>query len=221
VPVTSDDHRRADVRKPVPATNRLRGLMPSELDVTQRVLYDSIVAHEVPWAEGAGARAIGADGQLLGPFDSLLRSPTISSAMLDVFRADKANTSLPASAHEVVILAVGAARHAAYELYAHTAIGTAADLPEATIDAIVADERPAFDSDEDAVAYDFARQLLRTDRVDDEAYARAIAAFGERGVVDMVLLIGLYETVCELVNVFEVPVPTNGSTARPAREREL
>jgi 4-carboxymuconolactone decarboxylase len=127
--------------------------------------------------------------------------------MLEVFRADKANTSLPASVHEVVILTVGAACHASYELYAHAAIGASGGLAEGTISAIVAGATPKFDSEADALGYEFVRQLLHADRVDDVTYARAMGAFGERGVVDLVLLIGLYLTVSALVNVFEVPVP--------------
>jgi hypothetical protein len=36
--------------------------------------------------------------------------------------------------------------------------------------------------------------------------------FRNKGLVDMVMLIGLYLTVCSIVNAFEVPVPV---LARP------
>jgi 4-carboxymuconolactone decarboxylase len=166
-----------------------------------------MVANEVPWAERGGAQAITPEGTLLGPFNALLFSPAISSAMLNVFRTDKSHTSLPARIHEIVILAVGAAAGAAYELYAHRAIGAAAGLADATLDAIIAGERPDLDSVAETTAYDFTRQLIHTSRVDDETYALAAAAFGETGLVDMVMLIGLYLTVCAIVNAFDVPVP--------------
>ena len=38
-------------------------------------------------------------------------------------------------------------------------------------------------------------------------YLRAAREFGEAGIQDMVVLIGLYLTVCAIVNAFEVPVP--------------
>jgi 4-carboxymuconolactone decarboxylase len=192
---------------PRPATGRLRALKRSELDQTQRAFYDSMVANEVPWAQNGGARAIADDGSLLGPFNALLYSPAISAAMLDVFRADKSTTSLSARVHEIVILTVGATCRAAYELYAHRAIGTAVGLPETTIDAIVDGEQPNFDSQAEAAAYDFTWQLTNTHRVDDHSFAQAANAFGTAGLVDMVMLIGLYLTVCGIVNAFEVPVP--------------
>lgn len=36
---------------------------------------------------------------------------------------------------------------------------------------------------------------------------RAEQAFGHKGLVDMVMLIGLYNTTCSIINAFEVPVP--------------
>jgi 4-carboxymuconolactone decarboxylase len=44
-------------------------------------------------------------------------------------------------------------------------------------------------------------------RVAAETYARAEQALGRRGLVDMVLLIGLYLTTCSIINAFEVPAP--------------
>jgi 4-carboxymuconolactone decarboxylase len=203
-----DDHRARHLDdRAAPAGGRLRALQRTDLNATQRVFYDSMVANEVPWAEGGGARAIADDGSLLGPFNALLFSPVISTAMLDVFRADKTNTALPKRVHEIVILTVGASCRAAYELYAHRAIGRAVGLADATIDAIVSEGQPRFDSDAETVAHEFTTQLIRTNRVDDVTYATAANEFGETGLVDMIMLIGLYVTVCAIVNVFEVPVP--------------
>jgi 4-carboxymuconolactone decarboxylase len=43
--------------------------------------------------------------------------------------------------------------------------------------------------------------------VDCRTYARAAGAFGHKGVVDLVLLIGLYVTTCSIINAFAVPAP--------------
>jgi 4-carboxymuconolactone decarboxylase len=208
VPTTPNNPDRVgDSKRAAAKAGRLRQLIPTDLDPTQRGFYDSMAANEVPWAERGGARAIADDGSLLGPFNPLLFSPAISAAMLEVFRADKDHTSLPAQAHEVVILTVGAAWRAEYELYAHRAISKTQGLPAAVIDAIVAGKRPEFDTEQDEAAYDFTWQLTHHHAVDDPSYRRAVAVFGEAGVVDMVMLIGLYVTVCAIVNAFDVPVP--------------
>jgi 4-carboxymuconolactone decarboxylase len=196
-------------------TGRLQGLQPADLDPAQRALYDGMVASEVPWAEHGGARAIAADGSLLGPFNALLFSPAAGAAMIGVFRADSSSTSLPPRVHEIVILTVGAAWQAAYELYAHCAIGKARGLPDAMIKAIIAGERPEFDTGQEASAYDFTWQLTRHHAVDDATYRRAAREFGDAGVVDMVLLTGLYMTVCAIVNAFDVPVPLDPEPGAP------
>jgi 4-carboxymuconolactone decarboxylase len=188
-------------------TGRLPGLVPAGMDPAQRALYDDIVAHEVPWAETGGARAIAADGSLLGPFNPLLFSPAIGAAMLGLFRADGGNTSLPPRVHEIVILTVGAAWHAAYELYAHGAIGKARGLPDAMIEAIASGKRPEFDDQSEASAYDFTWQLTHNHAIDNATYLRAAREFGQAGIQDMVVLTGLYLTVCAIVNTFEIPVP--------------
>ncbi len=40
-----------------------------------------------------------------------------------------------------------------------------------------------------------------------DTYARAEQTFGHEGLVDMVLLIGLYLATCALINVFDSPAP--------------
>jgi 4-carboxymuconolactone decarboxylase len=186
---------------------RLPQLKPADLSESQRVFYDSLVANEVAWAEKSGARAIAEDGSLLGPFNPLLFNPDLGAAGIGVFRADKSSTALSARVHEIVVLTVGSAWQSAYEVYAHTAVAKAVGLPDSVIDAIASGTRPDFESDREAAAYDFTWQLAHNHRVDPETYALAANTFGDRGLVDMVLLIGLYLFTCSIINAFEVPVP--------------
>ena len=61
---------------------------------------------------------LAANGSLLGPLNPLLFSPSLGAAQANVFRADKAGTSLSPRVHEVVILTVGACWGSEYEVYA-------------------------------------------------------------------------------------------------------
>lgn len=189
-------------------SDRLRQLTPAVLEPVQRTLYDSLVAREVPWAERAGARAIDADGSLLGPLNPLLFSPVIGAALVEVLRADGSATTLPPRLHEIIVLTVGAAWRTGYEVYAHAPIAKATGLPDTVIEAIVSGEPPDFASAAEASVYDFTRHLVTRQRVDDATYARAAAELGDEGVVDMVLLTGLYLSVCAIINAFDIGVPT-------------
>ena len=104
-------------------------------------------------------------------------------------------------------MAVGAAWNSAYELYAHQAVGKSVGLPEETVKALAAGQVPEDLSAQEKSAYEFAHQLAATYRVDPAAHAQAKAAFGDKGLVDLVMLTGLYLVTCALLNAFEVPVP--------------
>jgi 4-carboxymuconolactone decarboxylase len=73
--------------------------------------------------------------------------------------------------------------------------------------ALIHGEPPELEDSAEASAYEFTRQLTIEHKVESEAYAQAEHALGAKGMVDMVLLVGLYSTTCALINKFEVPVP--------------
>ena len=63
-------------------------------------------------------------------------------------------------------------------------------------------------SDEEKLAYRFAQKLSRSHRIDDSTFVQARKAFGDSGIVDIIVLAGTYHTVCGLLNAFEVPAPS-------------
>jgi 4-carboxymuconolactone decarboxylase len=62
------------------------------------------------------------------PFNPALLNPAIAAPFLDLQSAEQMHTSLSARVREVVILAVGDAWQADYELYAHVAVARTAGL---------------------------------------------------------------------------------------------
>jgi 4-carboxymuconolactone decarboxylase len=186
-------------------SGRLPSLKPEDMNETQRGLYERLVASFKPWADTAGFEVIAADGSLLGPLNPLLFSPALGAAQIEVFHADRANSSLPPRVHEIIILTIGMAWSSDYEVYAHRAVGRLAGLPDDVIATLVADKPPDFRNEQEAIAHEFTQQLVDEHRVDAETYARADHAFGHKGLVDMVLLIGLYLATCSLINAFEIP----------------
>jgi 4-carboxymuconolactone decarboxylase len=186
---------------------RLALLSPDKLDSDQKKLYDQLQDTMVPWAKKSGFEADTSGERLIGPFNAMLRSPAISKALLGVIAAEGKETSLSEQVRQVVILTVGAAWHAAYELYAHAAVGRKAGFDEPTVQALVAGQKPASLNREESVAYDFTHRLATTHQIDPALYEQAIIAFGEKGVVDMIYLAGQYMTISGLLNTFAVPAP--------------
>ena len=60
--------------------------------------------------------------------------------------------------------------------------------------------------DEEAV-YNFCSELLNTKQVGDATFNAAKEAFGERGVVDLIGVMGWYNMVSMLLNTDRYPVP--------------
>jgi 4-carboxymuconolactone decarboxylase len=187
---------------------RLPLLSPDKLDSDQKKLYSQLLDTMVPWAKKAGFQAATFDDRLVGPFNVMLRSPAISKALLAVTAAEGKETSLSEQVRQVVILTVGAAWQAAYELYAHVAVGRQTGFDEATLQALAAGQKPAALTHQEGVAYDFVHRLTTTHQIDAGLYEQAVVTFGEKGVVDMIYLAGHYMTISGLLNTFAVPAPS-------------
>jgi len=65
-------------------------------------------------------------------------------------------------------------------------------------------------SEDEAIIYDVFEQIQRTRGVDDALYARAVGAFGEQKVVDLVGTIGYYSTLAMIMSVARTPAPHEG-----------
>ena len=186
---------------------RLKLLAPFELSADQKRIYDIIDTEMVPWAESAGFQSKTDGGRLIGPFNSVLRSPGISAAFLALQAAEQKNTTLDDRVRQVVILTVGAVWGCDYERYAHVAVARKAGIPEAAIVALAAGDPADGLSGKELLAQRFTYEITANHRIDDALYDEAQAAFGPQGLVDMLYLAGCYDTISSLLNTFKVPAP--------------
>lgn len=62
-------------------------------------------------------------------------------------------------------------------------------------------------TDEEQVAQQFTLRLSPAHTIDDELYQAAASRFGEKGLIDMIILAGCYHLICSLLKVFAVPAP--------------
>ena len=188
-------------------SERLPLLDPNGLNREQRELYERIESSMLPWARKSGFVAALNDGRLVGPFNALLYSPEMGAAQLRYLTAERDTTQLDATVREVVILTVGAVCQSAYELYAHCAVAEQAGLAAEDIEALATGVEPKGLKPAELTAHRFVRALTADHRVPDELYAEAAQAFGHKGLVDMLHLVGLYLATSAILNAFAVPVP--------------
>lgn len=149
----------------------------------------------------------GERGGLNGPFNVLLRSPEMGDLAQQFGAAARFHSSLPKQLNEMVIMITGRYFTSQYEFQAHHRLALQAGLSAAVADSIAQGKRPVGMSKEEAVVWDFCWELLTTKQVSDAHFQAAKDAFGERGIVDMIGVMGWYSTVSMALNVDRYPVP--------------
>jgi hypothetical protein len=100
---------------------------------------------------------------------------------------------------------VGAKFKAAYELYAHAAVGENDGLSEAKMATISAGQRPSDMSAEEAVAYDVAFAVLDGGVLPGPTYDAARKVLGQGELNELIYLVGLYAFVSVILNGYDVP----------------
>jgi 4-carboxymuconolactone decarboxylase len=180
---------------------------PANLSPAQRELFDKMTNTVVPWADDTGFHSTTDDGRFIGPFNPALLNPAMTSAAAELVLGERENTSLSGRLREVVILAVGAVWESDYELYAHSAAARKVGISEDAIRVLVSGGIPENLSKDEMIAAELTRQLSTTHRVDETLYRQAENYFGTKGLTDIVVLIGVYHTVCATLNLFEIPTP--------------
>ncbi|PYS55157.1 MAG: 4-carboxy muconolactone decarboxylase [Acidobacteria bacterium] len=142
-----------------------------------------------------------------GPFNVLLRSPEMGDLAQKLGAQVRFHSSLPPRLNELAIILTARYWTAQYEWRAHKAAALQAGLSPAIVDAIAAGKRPASMQADEQALYNFGDELLKTKHVSDATFQAAIKAFGERGVVDAIGVMGYYQLVSMILNVDRYPLP--------------
>ena len=180
-------------------------------------LEPKLVGNRFPplqWAEMSEAQQTMArhvlDGprtSMNGPFNVMLRSPLMGDYAQELGAQIRFNSSLPPALREMAILMVVRRWTSHYEWNAHKATALAEGLDPAIVTAIAQVEQPRSMQPNAAALFRFCSELLDTTRVSTETFEAAKAAFGERGVAEIVFTLGYYGMVSMMLNVDEHPLP--------------
>src|ERR1700730_4868855 len=165
--------------------------------------------------KAAEAFAQGRGYAIRGPFVPLIRSPEVmlrAKAMGDYLRF---HSSLGPRLNEMVILITAREWTQQYEWHAHAASALKEGLRGDIVEAIADARRPAGMAEDEDIAYDMATQILRSKRVSDATYGRAVGKFGEQGVIDLLGVIGYYNFLAIVMNATRTAMPDH--LAEPLR----
>ena len=186
---------------------RLAVLSSEEMTTEQVDLYREILGGP----RGQGPRAVllssGAGG-LAGPFNAMLYAPPVGQALQELGAAIRFRSGLAPRIREMAILVVAQAWDSAYERASHEPIGREAGLTDEEMEALRDGADPGFADKQEQAAYSVVRALTGPAAdLDDEEYDTAVAALGERALVELSTLVGYYATLALQMRIFRVPAP--------------
>ena len=164
-----------------------------------------------PWPTSAPRR----NAELTGPFIPMLRSPEVMTRARALGDYLRYKTRLEPRHSEFVILMAARSWTQQYEWAVHYPIALKAGVKPEVAQAIAERRRPAGMTAEETTLYDFCDELMRTQAVGDATYARMVSAFGEKGVVDTVGIVGYYTMLAMMLNTTRTPPPDNGAPPLP------
>ena len=185
--------------------SRLAAIPEERYSPEQRALIDAI---------RSGPR--GKSTQVRGPFAVMLHAPAYGQLAQQLGGYCRLGTSVPPRLSEFAILTTGSIWRAQYEWFAHAPMAERAGVKPATIRALHAGRPPTSAPKDERAIYDFIKELYKTRRVRDRTYARVHAFLGDRGMIELVGILGYYVIVSMTLNVFRMPLP--GSEPLPFAE---
>jgi 4-carboxymuconolactone decarboxylase len=157
----------------------------------------------------AAALAAGPRGGVKGPFIALLRSPELMQRLGDVGEYLRFRNTLEKRISELLMLIVSREWTQQFEWAVHVPLALDAGVKRETVASLAAGRRPAGMADDEALAYDFSVELLRGKGVSDATYGAALAQFGERGLIDLLGVLGYFTAVSMVLNVAHTPPPAD------------
>jgi|307.fasta_scaffold26894_2 4-carboxymuconolactone decarboxylase len=149
-----------------------------------------------------------------GPFNAYARSPGLGLLLLQVSDYVRFNSSLPPRLSEFAIMIAARQWSQPYEWRAHYPLAIKGGLDRQILVDLGAGARPQSMKEDETALYDFCTELYRNKSVSDAAFKAALAKFGERGIMDLIGIIGYYD-------IASMALIVQNTTAKPVDEAPL
>jgi 4-carboxymuconolactone decarboxylase len=149
------------------------------------------------------------------PYRAYIRNPDLAPKLSALSEYLRWNTSLAPRLSELAILITAREWTAQYEWFAHYPLALKGGLDPKVAEAIAAGIRPDSMKDDEAALYDLATALYRDRKVSDSVYKAALEKFGERGIMDIIGIIGYYDLVSMTLITMQAGPPNDSVKPLP------
>ena len=146
------------------------------------------------------------NGALGGPFDPWLTNPELFQRLTGLGNALWNRTSLDRGLVELAICVTGRFWEANVEWAAHAPRAIEFGVAASVLDEVLAGRRPTTGRHEDQLVYDLCQTMHQKHALPRDLFDAGVEAFGDRGVAELMAVIGYYTLVSMTLNAFEVQV---------------
>lgn len=182
--------------------DRLPPIAPAQWSDAQRREAEAVIA--------------GPRGALISPFVPLLRSPELMGHVQRMGEYLRYRSALGLRLSEFAILLTAREWSQQVEWVIHAPIAEREGVARASIEALAEGRRPEGLPEDEAAVYDFCTELHHRRGVCDVTWQRAVALFGEQGVVDLIGVTGYYSLLSMVMNAARTAVPASGARRLPS-----
>ena len=179
---------------------------------------DKLTAEQKEWADSISGPPRNAKFAN-PPYRAYLQNPQLAKLLSNLSDYLRWKTSLPPRLSEMAILITARQWTAHYEWFAHYPLALKGGLDPAITADLSLGKRPQGMKPDEAALYDLATQLYRDKKVSDAAYKAALDAFGERGIMDVIGIIGYYDLVSMTLITMEAKAPNDSVPPLPQLDK--
>jgi 4-carboxymuconolactone decarboxylase len=141
-------------------------------------------------------------GNVRGPFSMLLHSPKLAERLLPLVTFIRDESVVPTPLRSIAILTAVRERESAYPWAAQVNLARRNGIREEVIDVIRAKADPGKLSEDERDVVDYARQLMRGNRVDQALFDKLNSRHGAPWMVEV--------TAAGIATTFEIAPPADG-----------
>jgi 4-carboxymuconolactone decarboxylase len=151
------------------------------------------------------ARKPRANGQFGGPFDAWLTRPEVAQRAMSLGNYVWERTSVGRRIVELAIIVTGRHWRSNVEWVAHSRMARDQGVSNAVIQAVFEQRLPDDAPADELLTIEVCRALHETQDLPKPLYDRAVAMWGEQGLMDIIQTIGFYTFVSMTLNAFNIP----------------
>ena len=191
---------------PAIAQDRMPAIPPEKLTEEQKKAVEAYLAAQAKIQKIYGDKYPRPVQMEVGAgWKELLRSPELLLTVNAMREYVEYKPALAPRIREMVIMIMGRQSSTDFMWNSHYPVAIKTGISPEVLKAIAEGRRPAGMPEDDEVVYEFCDELHRNQSVSDATYAKALAKFGERGVVDIVGVYGWYSMWAVMNKVWQKP----------------